>query len=166
MTRQVVDAINAMPEHHRFLRGMVAWAGFRKVILPFQPPQRLAGNSKYSLRKMLRLSMDAVFSFSLVPLYISITLGLLLLFLSVIEIIYVLSFWVSGNQSMLAPGWSSLMFVLLFVGGSLMIALGIMGMYIGYIFQQVKWRPVFLVRSHKPAGVSDSKGSQHNPADE
>lgn len=167
MSRQVVDAINSMPEHHRFLRGMVAWAGYKKVILPFQPPHRIAGKSKYSLRKMVRLSMDAVFSFSLVPLYISISLGLLFLLLSVVEVIYVLSFWVSGRQDLLAPGWSSLMFVLLFVGGTLMIALGIIGIYIGYIFQQVKWRPVYLVRKFLPAAIVEKdEGSNQSPSNE
>lgn len=151
MSRTVVDAINSMPEHHRFLRGMVAWAGYRKVILPFDVPERLAGTSKYTLRKMLRLSTDAVFSFSLVPLYISTTIGFLFLILALLESIYVLSFWVSGRQDLLVPGWSSTMFVLLIVGGSLMVALGIIGLYIGYIFQEVKGRPVFLVRKCQPA---------------
>jgi glycosyltransferase involved in cell wall biosynthesis len=151
MSRTVVDALNSMPEHHRFLRGMVAWAGYRKVILPFQPPERLAGTSKYTLRKMLRLSTDAVFSFSLVPLYISTTIGFLFLILALLESIYVLSFWVSGRQDMLVPGWSSTMFVLLIVGGCMMVALGIIGLYIGYIFQEVKGRPVFLVRKHQLA---------------
>ncbi len=167
MSRQVVDAINSMPEHHRFLRGMVAWVGYKKVILPFHPPQRIAGKSKYSLRKMVRLSMDAVFSFSLVPLYISISLGLLFLLLSIFEVIYVLSFWVSGRQDLLAPGWSSLMFVLLFVGGTLMIALGIIGIYIGYIFQQVKWRPTYLVRKFQSAAITEKiEGSNHSPSNE
>lgn len=161
MTRPVVDAINAMPEHHRFLRGMVAWAGFHKVILPFKPPQRLAGKSKYSLRKMVRLSMDAVFSFSLVPLFISTTIGLLFLLLAVLEGIYVLSFWVTGRQDLLVPGWSSMMFVLLIVGGSLMIALGIIGLYVGYIFQQVKQRPVYMVRKHLPA-AENTEGSRNS----
>ncbi len=151
MSRTVVDAINSMPEHHRFLRGMVAWAGYRKVILPFEVPERLGGTSKYTLRKMLRLSTDAVFSFSLVPLYISTTIGFLFLILALLESVYVLSFWVRGRQDLLVPGWSSTMFVLLIVGGSLMVALGIIGLYIGYIFQEVKGRPVFLVRKHQPA---------------
>ena len=76
----------------------------------------------------------------------SISLGAIFLFLALIEVIYVLSFWVSGQQSTLAPGWSSLMFVLLFVGGSILVMLGIVGLYIGYIFQEVKQRPIYLVR--------------------
>lgn len=150
MSRAAVQGLRAMPEYHRFLRGMVAWVGFRSVILPFAPPARLAGESKYSLRKMVRLGMDAVFSFSLVPLYIAISVGIGFLVLAFVEMLYVLSFWISGNTARLAPGWSSLMFVLLVVGGSLMISLGLIGIYIGYIFQEVKRRPVYLVRSETP----------------
>ena len=150
MSRAAVQGLRAMPEYHRFLRGMVAWVGFRSVILPFAPPARLAGESKYSLRKMVRLGMDAVFSFSLVPLYIAISVGIGFLVLAFVEMLYVLSFWISGNTARLAPGWSSLMFVLLVVGGALMISLGLIGIYIGYIFQEVKRRPVYLVRSETP----------------
>jgi polyisoprenyl-phosphate glycosyltransferase len=146
LTRQVVLALQSMPEYHRFLRGMVAWVGYKSVILPYTPPPRMAGKSKYSLGKMLRLSLDAVFSFSLVPLYIGISLGVLMLVLAFLEMLYVLSFWVTGNISNLAPGWSSLMFILLLVGGFLMISLGVIGVYIGYIFQEVKGRPVYLIR--------------------
>ncbi|HPH96194.1 MAG TPA: glycosyltransferase family 2 protein [Anaerolineaceae bacterium] len=146
MSRAAVDALNSMPEYHRFIRGMVAWMGYRSVILPYQPPQRLGGRSKYSLRKMLNLASDAVFSFSLVPLYIGISVGGLFLLLALLEAVYVLSFWVTGQQSSLTPGWSSTIFVLLVVGGSLMITMGLIGMYVGYIFQEVKRRPVYLVR--------------------
>jgi dolichol-phosphate mannosyltransferase len=146
MSRTVVEALKEMREYHRFLRGMVAWMGFRTVILPYHPPARLAGRSKYTLKKMLRLAGNAIFSFSLVPLYIGISLGVLMLVLAVVEMIYVLSFWVTGNQVGLAPGWSSLMFILLVVGGILMILLGFIGIYVGFIFQEVKRRPIYLVR--------------------
>lgn len=146
MSRSVVDGLKQMREYSRFLRGMVAWMGFRQVILPYQPPQRLGGKSKYTLKKMLRLAASAIFSFSLVPLYIGLSLGLLMLVLAVVEMVYVLSFWFTGNQHSLAPGWSSLMFVLLVVGGMLMILLGFIGIYIGLIFQEVKRRPIYLVR--------------------
>jgi len=151
MSRPAVQAVRGLREYHRFLRGMVSWIGFRTVILPYAQPVRIGGASKYSLQKMLRLSADAIFSFSLVPLYIGISVGVLFLILAVLEIIYVLSFWVTGNVASLAPGWSSLMFMLLVVGGSLMIALGLIGLYVGYIFQEVKRRPVYIVRatSHK-----------------
>ncbi len=146
MNRAAAQALSSMREYQRFIRGMVSWMGYKTIILPYQPAPRLAGRSKYSLRQMLRLAFNAIFSFSLVPLYLSISLGAIFLFLALIEVIYVLSFWVSGQQSTLAPGWSSLMFVLLFVGGSILVMLGIVGLYIGYIFQEVKQRPIYLVR--------------------
>lgn len=146
LTRPVLRSLRGMREYHRLLRGMVAWMGYRTVILPYQPPARLGGESKYSLSKMLRLAMDAVFSFSLAPLYFGISVGALFLVLALAEMIYVLSFWVTGRQAGLAPGWSSLMFVLLIVGGSLMVTMGFIGIYVGYIFQEVKRRPLYLVR--------------------
>jgi len=146
LSRQAVDALKAMPEYHRFLRGMVSWIGFSTVILPYKPAKRVSGASKYSFGKMFRLAMDAIFSFSLVPLYIGLSMGGVLLCLALLEMAYVLSFWMRGQSSTLAPGWSSLMFVILIVGGMLMILLGFVGVYIGYIFQEVKRRPVYLVK--------------------
>jgi len=146
LSRQAVDALKAMPEYHRFLRGMVSWIGFSTVILPYQPADRISGISKYSFSKMFRLALDAIFSFSLMPLYIGLSMGGLLLCLALAEMVYVLSFWVTGRTSNLAPGWSSLMFVILIVGGILMVLLGFIGVYVGYIFQEVKRRPVYLVK--------------------
>ena len=150
LSRQAVDALKAMPEYHRFLRGMVAWIGYPTVILPYQPGERISGRSKYSVGKMIRLALDAVFSFSLLPLYIGLSLGGVLLCLAFVEMAYVLSFWVTGRTSGLAPGWSSLMFVILIVGGMLMVLLGFIGVYIGYIFQEVKRRPIYLLKGDKP----------------
>ncbi|HEY2981226.1 MAG TPA: glycosyltransferase family 2 protein [Anaerolineales bacterium] len=146
LSRAAVEALRSMPEYHRFLRGMVAWIGFPTVILPYQPAQRISGASKYSFGKMVRLAMDAIFSFSLVPLYIGLSLGAVLFCLAAAEMIYVLSFWVTGRTSGLAPGWSSLMFIILIVGGMLMVVLGFIGIYVGYIFQEVKRRPIYLVK--------------------
>ena len=146
VSRQVVEALKAMPEYHRFLRGMIAWVGYRSIILPYHETRRLAGESKYSLRKMFRLAMEAIFSFSLVPLYIGLSAGVTFFCLAALEMIYVLSFWVTGRTSNLAPGWSSLMFVILIVSGMIMILLGFIGIYVGYIFQEVKRRPVYLLK--------------------
>lgn len=146
MSRRAVDALKAMPEYHRFLRGMVSWIGFKAAILPYHQEERAGGVSKYSLAKMFRLAMDALFSFSLAPLYIGLSMGGILLLLALAEMIYVLSFWVTGRTSALAPGWSSLMFVILIVGGMLMVLLGFIGVYVGYIFQEVKRRPVYIVK--------------------
>ncbi len=136
----------SMPEYHRFLRGMISWMGYRSVILPYHETQRVGGKSKYSLGKMFRLAMDAIFSFSLMPLYIGLSAGGIFFCLAALEMIYVLSFWVTGRTSNLAPGWSSLMFVILIVSGMIMVLLGFIGVYVGYIFQEVKRRPVYLLK--------------------
>jgi dolichol-phosphate mannosyltransferase len=151
MSRRAVDALKQMPEYHRFLRGMISWMGYRSVILPYAARKRLGGTPKYSIRKMARLAMDAIFSFSLLPLRIGIAIGLFFLILASAEIVYVLSFWIRGRQNLLVPGWSSLMFMILIVGGILLIAMGIIGVYVGYIFQEVKRRPVYLLQNVYPA---------------
>ena len=150
LSRPAVDSLNSMPEFHRFLRGMVSWMGYPAAVITYTEPKRTAGKSKYSFAKMFRLAMDAIFSFSLAPLYIGLSLGGVLLCLALVEMAYVLSFWVTGRTSGLAPGWSSLMFVVLIVGGMLMVLLGFVGVYVGYIFQEVKRRPVFLARKDNP----------------
>jgi dolichol-phosphate mannosyltransferase len=146
LSRQAVEALKSMPEYHRFLRGMVYWIGYRSVILPYHPPERLGGSTKYSLRKMLKLAADAIFSFSLMPLYIGLSAGGVFFLLALLETIYVLQFWVTGRTSNLAPGWSSLMFVILIASGTIMILLGFIGVYVGYIFQEVKKRPIYLLK--------------------
>jgi glycosyltransferase involved in cell wall biosynthesis len=161
LSRQVVDGLKGMREYHRFLRGMVSWMGFKTVILPYLPTARMAGKSKYSLKKMTRLGMDAVFSFSIFPLQVSISLGFIFLILAAVEVAYVLSFWVRGDTTTLAPGWSSLMFMLLLVGGILMLGVGFIGIYLGYIFQEVKNRPIYLLRR-----VQDTMSADYEKASE
>ncbi len=146
MSRQAVEALKSMPEYHRFLRGMVSWIGFKSVILPYHESERVGGKSKYSFGKMFRLASDAIFSFSLIPLYIGLSAGGLFFLLAALEMIYVLSFWFKGDTSHLAPGWSSLMFVILIASGTLMILLGFIGVYVCYIFQEVKKRPIYLLK--------------------
>jgi dolichol-phosphate mannosyltransferase len=162
LSRRAVDAIGAMREYHRFLRGMVAWAGYRTVILPYVEEQRLGGTSKYSLRGMARLAADATFSFSLIPLRIALVVGVCFLILAGAEACYVLSFWLTGRQHLLVPGWSSLMFMVLLVGAALMIAVGLVGIYVGYIFHEVKRRPIYLLRAvhRRDPQASDGSGSR------
>jgi dolichol-phosphate mannosyltransferase len=155
LSRRVVEGLRELPEHHRFLRGMIAWMGFRTAILPYSPQERILGRSKYSLRKMVRLAMDATFSFSLVPLYLGVLLGILFLGLGLAEAIYVVSLWLGGRYESLAPGWSSLMFMLLIVGGTLATILGILGVYVGYIFQEVKRRPAYFIRGRIAPGAGE-----------
>jgi dolichol-phosphate mannosyltransferase len=149
MSRQAVDALTSMPEYHRFLRGMISDIGYKSIILPYHETERVAGVSKYSFGKMFRLAMDAIFSFSLVPLYIGLSAGGVFFLLAILEMIYVYSFWFKGDTSTIAPGWSSLMFVILIASGVILIVLGFIGVYVGYIFQQVKQRPVYLLKKAK-----------------
>ena len=151
-----------MPEYHRFLRGMVAWLGYRTVILPYSEQPRIAGRSKYSLKKMIELAMDAVFSFSLVPLRFGVALGACFLILALLEVAYVLWFWWRGEQHLLVPGWSSLMFMILLAGGTTMVVTGVIGIYVGYIFQEVKRRPVYVVKSARERG---SRRDEEAPRD-
>ena len=146
MSRQAVDALKAMPEYHRFLRGMISWMGYKSVILPYHQPPRVAGRSKYSLGKMFRLASDAIFSFSLIPLYIGLSSGLVFFALAFIQLTYVLTLWITSNTERVVPGWSSLMAILLIASGIIMILLGFIGVYVGYIFQEVKKRPVYLLK--------------------
>lgn len=149
LSKQAANALRQLPESHRFYRGMVQWIGYRSMVLPYAPANRIGGRSKYSLRKMLRLAADGIFSFSLVPLRIGLFLGVLFLLLGGGEMIYVLSFVLRGEASNLVPGWSSLMLMLTISSGISMLLTGILGIYVGMIFQEVKRRPVYLVKNEE-----------------
>jgi len=149
MSRQAVDALKSMPEYHRFLRGMIVWMGYRSVILPYREPERIAGKSKYSVGKMIRLASDAIFSFSLMPLYIGLSAGFTFIILALAQMVYVLVLWLTHQTNRIVPGWSSLMAVLLIASGIIMILLGFIGVYVGYIFQEAKHRPIYLIRCPK-----------------
>lgn len=150
LSRKALEGVRSMREYHRFLRGMISWMGYRSVILPYHEPARTAGKSKYSLGKMVRLASDAIFSFSLAPLYIGLSAGLLFFLLAGAQLVYVLTLWLTGNTERVVPGWSSLMGVLLIASGIIMILLGFIGVYVGYIFQEVKRRPIYLVKGKLP----------------
>jgi polyisoprenyl-phosphate glycosyltransferase len=116
-------------------------------VLPYHEEKRMAGKSKYSLAKMVRLASDAIFSFSLMPLYIGLSVGGLFLLLALLQIAYVLFiFFTKPENVYIAPGWSSLMAVMLISGGIVMILLGFIGVYVGYIFQEVKHRPKYILK--------------------
>ena len=146
LSKRAAQALIAMPEYHRFIRGMVSWVGFKSTILQFNPPARIGGESKYTTKKMFHLATDALFSFSLLPLRFGLFTGALFYVLALVEVIYVLYLWLSGNTAQLEPGWSSLMFMILIVGGTLTTVVSFIGIYIGYIFQEVKNRPVYIVK--------------------
>lgn len=149
LSRPAVDALKSMPEFHRFLRGMISWIGYKSVILPYRESTRIAGESKYSFGKMFRLAMDAIFSFSLMPLYIGLSAGFGFILLAIVQNVYVLYLWLTQQTDKIVPGWSSLMAILLIASGIIMILLGFIGVYVGYIFQEVKRRPVYLLKNRE-----------------
>jgi len=141
--RRVVDALLSMPERDRFVRGMVAWVGFRQVAVPYRRKARFAGVTKYPFSKMVRFAVDGVLSFSLVPLRIAIWIGFFAAVFAVIGIVYALILRLLTN--VWVPGWTLLFVALMFLGGIQLIFLGIVGEYLGRVYGEVKRRPLYCV---------------------
>lgn len=156
LSREVVEDLRGLREQHRFLRGMISWMGFQQTIVPFDAPARVAGHTKYSFRKRLRLALDAIFSFSITPINLAIVAGLGLLGLAVIQIAYVLITIATLGRDQLPPGWTSLMLAILVIGGMQMLMLGIIGYYVGLTFQESKGRPVYFV-NRRVSTLDDSQ---------
>lgn len=146
MSRPVVDTLRAMPERDRFLRGMVSWVGFRQVALPYRRAERFAGTSKYPLRKMLRFAVDGILSFSTRPLQLSIGLGMVAAVTAMVGILYALTLRIF--TSIWVEGWTALMIAVLFLGGVQLICVGILGEYVGRIYNEVKRRPLYVVQEY------------------
>ena len=144
MDRRIVEVLKSMPERHRFVRGMVAWAGHTQVALPYDRHARAAGESKYPLGKMLRFATDGILSFSSKPLKAATNLGLLAAFLACLGIAYALVMRLT--TSAWVEGWTALMIALLFIGGVQLISIGIIGEYVGRIYEETKGRPLYVVR--------------------
>ena len=143
MDRKVVDAFLAMPERDRFVRGMVAWAGFRQEPVPFQRAARAAGETKYPLKKMLRFAIDGILSFSMVPLRLATYIGFLASGLALLGIVY--AFALRLLTDVWIAGWTLLLIAILFLGGVQLVLIGIFGEYLGRIYGEVKRRPLYLV---------------------
>ena len=143
ISRGCLDGLKSMRETHRFLRGMVAWVGYPQFALKYQRANRVAGETKYPLRKMLALAWTAATSFSTVPLQISIVLGLITGIIGIEEGIRAILAALFGWYAV--PGWTSLMVVTSIIGSALLISVGILGQYIGKIYEQSKDRPLYLV---------------------
>jgi polyisoprenyl-phosphate glycosyltransferase len=144
MDRKVVDALLAMPERDRFVRGMVSWVGFRQIAVLYARAPRRAGTGKYPFLKMLKFALDGVLSFSLTPLRLAIWTGFLAILMAVAGIIYAVLLRLYTTDWV--RGWASLFVAILFMGGVQLISLGIIGEYIGRIYGEVKQRPLYLLR--------------------
>ena len=146
MTRPIVDSLKAMPERDRFVRGMVSWVGFKQTAIPYRRAERFAGYSKYPLRKMLRFATDGILSFSTKPLQMSIGLGMLAAFIAIGGIFYAIGMRIFTD--IWVEGWTALMIAILFLGGAQLICVGILGEYIGRIYNEVKHRPLYIVEEY------------------
>ena len=142
--RKVVNVLNQMREKHRFLRGMSAWVGFRQTGVPYRRVARQVGETKYPIRKMSRLAINAVTSFSYFPLQLATYIGFLAAGLSILSIPVVIAIRLWGTQTPLL-GQATTLIAVLFLGGAQLISLGILGEYIGRLYDEVKGRPLYIV---------------------
>lgn len=142
--RKVVDVINSLPEHNKFLRGLFSWVGFKQTAFEYERKERFAGKTKYPLKKMLKLASDGIISFSTKPLKIVGGLGILSVAISILILLYaILSFAFKWNN--LTAGWTSLMVVMTFLSGIILISLWMTGEYIARIYDEVKARPQYII---------------------
>jgi len=142
MGPKAVAAFRSLRERHRFIRGMTAWVGFRQTAVPYARPPRTRGETKWPLRKMLRFAVDALTSFSHVPLQLATWLGFIVSAFSFLYILVVLWLKLRGIN---VTGWTTLMFFILFLGGVQLILVGVLGEYLGRVYEEVKRRPLYLV---------------------
>jgi dolichol-phosphate mannosyltransferase len=153
VTRRVLDMLLAMPERHRFIRGMVAWIGGRQVPIAYDRAPRAAGESKYPLSKMIRFAADAVTAFSVVPLMASMTIGWIMAAVGFAFFVYSIVGWLMHST---LPGWTSLMAAIGLLGGMQFLMLGVIGAYLGRLYDQSKGRPLFLIRDIVGGGPGSS----------
>jgi polyisoprenyl-phosphate glycosyltransferase len=154
MSRRALDALLAMPEQARFIRGMVAWIGFKQVPFSYDRDERFAGETKYPLRKMMRFALDALTGFSSAPLKLASHAGLALSIGSVLLILYIGYAWLAGES---IQGWTSLMLVVVVLGAVQMFVLALMGEYIGRLYNEAKRRPLYIVQEVAGEGAAQAR---------
>ncbi|MEV8467231.1 glycosyltransferase family 2 protein [Fluviibacterium sp. DFM31] len=142
MSRRTLDTLNQMPEHHRFIRGMVSWIGFRQEPLEYIRSERLAGETKYPFRKMVHFAVDAIAGFSVLPLKISLWLGIICAVIGVMFMGYTVWGYLSGN---VVQGWTTTMTAVLILGSGQLMMLGVIGGYLGRLYMQSKNRPLYII---------------------
>jgi glycosyltransferase involved in cell wall biosynthesis len=143
MSRRVVDLLRTMPERHRYLRGMRAWAGYRQIGVPVERAERGAGETKYSLRRLMGLAFDGIFAFSVVPLRAAAGVGVLAMLLSTLFSLYSLVAKLFLGHS--PQGFTALILVITFLSGVQLLFLGVIGEYLGRVYEEVKQRPTYVV---------------------
>jgi len=160
MSRRVVEEIRRMPEHHRYLRGMRTWVGFRQIGVPIERSARHAGRTKYSPLRLLKLASDGIFAFSIVPLRTAAILGAVAIACSVLFALYSVyaRFWLHSPQ-----GFTALILAITFLSGVNLFFLGIIGEYVGRVYEEAKARPHYIVRKIIGRGTSAGAGTVARP---
>lgn len=153
VSRQVLEALKTLPEQHRFVRGMVSWLGFEQVALPYVRQQRFAGETKYPFRKMMRLAVDAITGFSIIPLRASLWLAGAGFLTAMVVTAYALISWLFYDA---VRGWASLAVVIALFASAQLLCLGILGEYVGRMFIELKARPLVIVRSIERRPTEDT----------
>jgi polyisoprenyl-phosphate glycosyltransferase len=166
MSRAAVEALKPIRERNRFVRGLVGWIGFRRTSITYVRDSRYAGATKYPLGRMIRFALNGVFSFSFLPLQLATYLGFAVSLISFAYLLYAV--WLKLFTSQVVMGWASVIVAVLFMGGVQLISLGIIGEYIGRIYEEVKQRPLYLVDSAVgfDRGTEQGNGMQPLIADE
>ena len=142
--RKVVDTINQLPEHNKFLRGLFSWVGYKQKAFEYERKERFAGKTKYPLKKMLKLASDGIISFSTKPIKIVGILGIIAIVISILILIYALVSY-AFKLNNLSPGWTSLMVVTTFFAGVQLMSMWIISEYIGRIYDETKQRPQYII---------------------
>ena len=142
--RKVVDVINSLPEHNKFLRGLFSWVGFKQKAYEYERQERFAGKTKYPLKKMLKLASDGIISFSTKPIKLVGALGILSIFISIIILIYALISYIFKLND-LSAGWTSIMVAITFFAGVQLLSLWVISEYIGRIYDEAKGRPQYII---------------------
>jgi len=146
LDHKVVDALRRMPERHRFVRGLVAWLGFRQIGIPYDQAERQAGTPGYTLRQHLNIRFDSVFGLSTLPLRISVWVGLGTLALGVLYALFILGVLLLRGREGVPSGWPAIIITVLVLGGVQLVCLGMVAEYVGRIYEEVKQRPLYVVR--------------------
>ena len=152
--RKVVEVVRRMPERDRFIRGLFSWAGFKHTYVTFDRPARAAGDTKYTLGKLAGVAMDALIGFSDVPLRLALWLGIGVSAAALLFGLFVIVHWFLAADQL--PGWSSTIVVTAFLCGTNMLMTGIMGLYVGRIYSEVKGRPLYVIGRTVGIGAADA----------
>jgi polyisoprenyl-phosphate glycosyltransferase len=152
LDRRVVEVLNSMPERHRFLRGMSAWTGFKQTSVRYERPERFAGRSKYPFRKSLRLAMDGITSFSYLPLRLMTVVGSAVALITGLALPVVLVLRLAGVAGLY--GQTTVVIAVMFFGGVQLLSIGILGDYLGRVYDEVKARPLYVLRPPSPRLVA------------